>query len=159
MRAAAGVPLLVVAPRRPGGSVEDGTGPASTISGSAAAPGKRTVLVSSAISIRDFLADTLPPYAPLSVPGPQAVAALNHLKRLGPRARDRTQRVKVLDLSDLLMMALDEHVPSLNVKDTCLALNAVADAMKNRMALESGSAVSVQILKSTLYSDFFLVND
>jgi len=159
LRAAAGVPLLVVAPRRPGGSVEDGTGPASTISGSAAAPGKRTVLVSSAISIRDFLADTLPPYAPLSVPGPQAVAALNHLKRLGPRARDRTQRVKVLDLSDLLMMALDEHVPSLNVKDTCLALNAVADAMKNRMALESGSAVSVQILKSTLYSDFFLVND
>jgi threonine synthase len=150
LRAAAEVPLLVVAPRRAGGSVDDGTGPASTISGSAAAPGKRKVLVSSVISIRDFLADTLPPYAPLSVPGPQAVAALNHLKRLGPRARDRTQRVKVLDLSDLLMTALDEHVPSLNVKDTCLALNAVADAMKNRMALESGSAISVHILKNAL---------
>ena len=141
---AGAVPLLVVAPRRPGGSVDDGTGPASTMSGSAASPGQRKVLVSSAISIRDYIADELPPYAPLSVPGPQAVAALSHLKRLGPRARDRMQRCKVLDLSDLLMAALDEHVPSLNIKDTCLALSAVADAIKNRLALESASGESTR---------------
>ena len=114
------------------------------MSGSAASPGQRKVLVSSAISIRDYIADELPPYAPLSVPGPQAVAALSHLKRLGPRARDRMQRCKVLDLSDLLMAALDEHVPSLNIKDTCLALSAVADAIKNRLALESASGESTR---------------
>ena len=66
------------------------------------------------------------------------------LSRLGPRARDRMQRCKVLDLSDLLMAALDEHVPSLNIKDTCLALSAVADAIKNRLALESASGESTR---------------
>lgn len=77
------MPLLLVAPRRAGGSLDDGAGPAGMQSGSAASPGKRTILVSSVISIRDYISDTLPPYPPLIVPGPQAVAALNHLKRLG----------------------------------------------------------------------------
>ena len=132
--AATPLPLLIVAPRRPGGSVDDGTGPASTMSGSDAAPGNRNVLVSSSISIRDYIMESLAPYPPLEVPGPQAVAALNHLKRLGPQAKDRTQRRKVLELSDLLMAALAEHVPELNIKDTCLALSSVADVLKNRLA-------------------------
>lgn len=81
--------LLPCFQRRPGASLDDGAGPAGTMSGSAAAPGNRDVLVSSSISIRDYIMDSLPPYAPLEVPGPQAVAALNHLKRLGPQARAR----------------------------------------------------------------------
>jgi hypothetical protein len=32
---------------------------------------------------------------------PQAVAALNHLKRLAPRAKDRPQRRKVLTYADV----------------------------------------------------------
>ena len=130
------MPVLVVAPKRAGGSVDDGTGPAGTISGSAAAPGNREVLVSSVISVRDLVSDNLPPYAPLEVPGPQAVAALNHLKRLGPRARNRDERRKVVDLSDLLMTSLLAESSTLSIKDTCLALNSVADAVKNRASLE-----------------------
>ena len=134
------MPVLIVAPKLPGGSVDEGTGPAGTISGSAAAPGNRNVLVSSAISIRDFICETLPPYPPLSLPGPQVVAALNHLKRLSSRARDRLQRRKVLELSELLMAALHENAASLSVKDTCLALNSVADAVKSRVALDASAS-------------------
>jgi hypothetical protein len=47
------------------------------------------------------------------------------------------QRRKVLELSDLLMVSLGEHVPSLNIKDTCLALSSVADVVKNRLAFSA----------------------
>jgi len=87
----ADMPMLIVAPRQAAGSSDQHTGVASTRPAVVALKAKRTVLVSSAMSVREFLEDNVPAYAPLSVPGPQAVAGLNHLKRLGPRARDRAQ--------------------------------------------------------------------
>jgi hypothetical protein len=53
-------------------------GPAGAQSGTAASAGKRQVVLKSVMSIRDLIADVVAPYAPLSVPGPQA--GLNALK-------------------------------------------------------------------------------
>ena len=58
----------------------------------------------------DFVAASLPPYRALEVDGAQAVAALSHLKRVGPSARDKQQRRKVQDLTALFLNALEAQV-------------------------------------------------
>ena len=76
-----GMPVLLVAERRYAeeAAADVGVGPAGAQSGSAAsAGGKRQVVLKSVMSIRDLIADAVAPYAPLSVPGPQA--GLNPLK-------------------------------------------------------------------------------
>jgi len=56
------------------------------------------------------------------------------------------QRRKVVQLSDLLMAALQEDAVTLSVKDTSLALSALADMIKSRQALDDNSGGFVNLL-------------